>query len=497
MADILLANSYFLQYDKKQLKQMKPYPPLATIYAASVLKQKKYTIDFFDTVFANSEKEIFPLIEKNAGNIFVIYDDGFNYLTKMCLVNMRNACFEMIHFARKNNMKVLVSSSDATDHWKEYLDEGADFILIGEAENTLIEVIDGLKKNSNEADFNHINGLAFKKGDEYLKTMKREVMHDLDALPFPDWNLIDIKKYKHNWIKKNRYFSLNLTTTRGCPFKCNWCAKPIYGNRYNSRSPENVVEEIKFLLHNFQPTHFWFCDDIFGLKPGWIKRFSELVEKENLKFKFKIQCRADLLLDENPSVNSRAGNIEYLAKAGCDEIWIGAESGSQKILDAMDKGTTIEQIYRCTELMKKHKIKPCFFLQFGYLGETKEDIKATQKMLFDLMPHDIGISVSYPLPGTKFYEKVKNDLKEKQNWNDSDELLMMYRSTYSPVYYKQLHRYVHKKFRKKQGMENFKRLLSAKKLSATELKRIFAVPYFGFMQVLFKFKMQSSIMHTS
>lgn len=486
MADILLANTYFLKLDPKQFKQMQPYPPLASLYAASILKQNNFSVDFFDTVFAASEKDIFPLIEKNAGNIFVIYDDGFNYLTKMCLVNMRNACYEMIHFAKKHNMTVLVSSSDATDHWKEYLDTGADFILIGEAENTLVELVK--KACTMDTDFTTVNGLGYKRGGEYVKTAKREVMHDLDALLFPDWHLIDIERYRNNWLKKNGYFSLNLTTTRGCPFKCNWCAKPIYGNRYNSRSPENVVEEIKFLLNNFQPTHFWFSDDIFGLKPGWIKRFSELVQKESLHFKFKIQCRADLLLDEN--------NIEHLAKAGCEEVWIGAESGSQKILDAMDKGTTIEQIYTCTDLMKKHSIKPCFFLQFGYLGETKTDIDLTIKMLFDLMPHDIGISVSYPLPGTKFYETVKDDLKEKQNWNDSDELLMMYRSTYSPAYYKQLHRYVHKRFRRRQGVENLKKLLRVERLSSTEIKRIIGLPYFSLMEMLFKYRMRTSEMNS-
>ena len=305
---------------------------------------------------------------------------------------------------------------------------GADFILIGEAEQTLIEL---LKSIENKSEKNSINGLAFIQNGEYIKTNKREVMHDLDALDFPAWDLVDMELYKKNWINKNGYFSLNLTTTRGCPFKCNWCAKPIYGNRYNSRSPENVVEEIKLLVSKYQSTHFWFCDDIFGLKPGWIKTFSELIQKEKLTIKFKIQCRADLLLDEN--------NIEHLAKAGCDEIWVGAESGSQKILDAMDKGTTIEQIHTATYLMKKHHIKPCFFLQFGYLGETKDDIDATLNMLFELMPYDIGISVSYPLPGTKFFDIVQHDLKEKQNWNDSDELALMFTSTYSGKYYKQLH----------------------------------------------------------
>ena len=484
MADIVLSNTYFQQFDPKQEKRMQPYPPLGTLYAASVLREKKYSIDFFDTVFASAASDIFSLLEKNAGQLFVICDDGFNYLTKMCLVNMRNACFEMIRYAKKMNCIVLVSSSDATDHWKEYLDTGADYILIGEVEQTLIELTDHLQNKS--TDISKINGLGFKSGSEYIRTEKREVIHDLDILPFPAWDLINMELYRNIWIKHNGYFSLNLTTTRGCPFKCNWCAKPIYGNRYNSRSPENVVNEIEFLIKKYSVSHFWFCDDIFGLKPGWIKQFSNLVQQSVLKFKFKIQCRADLLLDEN--------NIESLALAGCDEIWIGAESGSQKILDAMDKGTTIEQIYRSTELMKKHGIKPCFFLQFGYSGETKEDILATTKMLFDLMPFDIGISVSYPLPGTKFYELVKNDFREKQNWNDSDELLLMFRSTYSPAYYKQLHRFIHKKYRRAQGIQSIKKLFSSPgKLSKSELMRMLLLPYFIPVSWWNKFKLDAIV----
>ena len=191
-----------------------------------------------------------------------------------------------------------------------------------------------------------------------------------------------------------------MSTTRGCPFKCNWCAKPIYGNRYNSRSVKHVIAELKYLNQIFDFDHIWFCDDIFGLKPGWVEEFAKAVANEKLTFKFKIQTRVDLLLEEN--------TIELLAAAGCETAWVGAESGSQKILDAMDKGTQVSQIYEATRLLKKHGIKPAFFLQFGYPGETMQDIQLTIQMLNDLLPDDIGISVSYPLPVTKFFEQVKS-----------------------------------------------------------------------------------------
>ncbi|MGH2566145.1 MAG: B12-binding domain-containing radical SAM protein, partial [Ginsengibacter sp.] len=303
----------------------------------------------------------------------------------------------------------------------------------------------------------------FKTGNAMVKTQKRNVLRELDSLPFPAWDLVDMEPYRKMWLKHAGYFSMNMSTTRGCPFKCNWCAKPIYGNRYNSRSPKHVVQELKMLKEKYQFDHIWFCDDIFGLKPGWVNAFADCIEKEGLpagqaglNFKFKMQGRVDLLLQEN--------NIKDLARAGCDNIWMGAESGSQKILDAMDKGTTVKQIFEATRLLKKNKIKPSFFIQFGYPGETSEDIKKTIAMINKLLPYEIGISVSYPLPGTVFYENVKTQLQEKTNWTDSDEMALMFQNTYHPAFYKQLHSYVHKSYRKHLSFENWKQLF-AKPLS--------------------------------
>jgi anaerobic magnesium-protoporphyrin IX monomethyl ester cyclase len=215
------------------------------------------------------------------------------------------------------------------------------------------------------------------------------------------------------------------------------------------------------------------CDDIFGLKPGWVQEFNKVVNEKNLKFRYKIQSRVDLLLQED--------TIAALAQSGAETVWVGAESGSQKILDAMDKGTKVEQIYEATRLLKKNKIRPAFFLQFGYLGEEKEDIEKTIQMVLDLMPEEIGISVSYPLPGTKFYDKVKEQLKEKTNWTDSDELAMMYRSTFHASYYKKLHRYVHKVYRRKYALNSIKKIILNpfnlnKKLIRAALSTLYYIP---------------------
>jgi anaerobic magnesium-protoporphyrin IX monomethyl ester cyclase len=449
MSKVLFTHSYFYRFDPKQWRFKQPYPPLGTIQAAAIIRQSGFEVSLFDTNLKEGPEELESIIEALKPAFVIIYDDGFNYLTKMCLTNMREAAFRMAEMAKKMGCTVIVCTSDATDQYEKYFPHGVDFVVRGEGELTLKELL--LMLNENTADLARLPGLVFKKNGQTVVTPSRPVIRDLDALPFPAWDLVDIGSYKMIWKKYHGYFSLNIATTRGCPFKCNWCAKPIYGNRYNVRSPENVVGEIEMLMERYQPDHFWMCDDIFGLKPGWVQTFKEVIVAKQLKFKYKIQSRVDLLLEEN--------TIDALAQSGAETVWVGAESGSQKILDAMDKGTTVEQIFQASSILRKKNVHIGFFLQFGYLGETLEDIEATIRMLLELMPDDLGISVSYPLPGTKFYDKVKGQLSEKRNWSDSDDLAMMFESTFTREYYRQLHRYVHSIYRRKKGLNNLKQIL--------------------------------------
>ena len=436
---VLLANSYFYRFDKKQWKIAEPYPPLATITVAAYLRDRGYEIDFFDACLAQGPAEVAPLLDKKP-SYFIIYDDGFNYLTKMCLTVMRTAAFDMIREAKSQGCVVIVSSSDSTDHYELYHEKGADYVIHGEGEETLGELLKHLEQDES---IDQIAGLSRFMGGDVIKHVARPVMHALDSLPIAAWDLIDLAAYRKIWKDHHGYFRLNIATTRGCPYKCNWCAKPIYGNRYNTRTPEHVMQEIRLLNQEHDVSHFWMCDDIFGLKPRWVQEFRDLKKSASLNFQYKIQSRVDLMLKED--------NLEALVESGLDIAWLGAESGSQRILDAMDKGTQVEQIYEATRKLKKHRIRVAFFLQFGYLGETFQDIRKTLKMVLDLMPDDIGISVSYPLPGTKFYDKVKNQLDTKANWTDSDDLDLMFANTYQPVFYKTLHRYVHHRYRIKKG----------------------------------------------
>ncbi len=482
MKKLLFTHSYFLHFDPKQEKLGQPFPPLGTLYAAAVIRKKGYEVKVHDVMFEKDAMHIEEVLDKKKPDYFVIYDDGFNYLTKMCLTNMREAAFQMITIASQKGIPVIISSSDSTDHYEKYFSKGVSYVLLGEAEETLSELLDRLEKN---IPVDHsLPGLVYRDADGHIKkNERRRVIKELDSLPMPAWDLLNIIPYQKTWIHANGYFMINMGTTRGCPYKCNWCAKPIYGNRYNSRSPENVVEEIRWLQQNFNVKNIWFSDDIFGLKPSWVHDFAELMIKNRLQIQYKIQSRADLLLQEN--------YVADLARSGCRSVWMGAESGSQKVLDAMDKGITVDEIKQATVLLKKHKIKPSYFIQFGYLGEEMTDIEQTISLINEMLPEDIGISVSYPLPGTKFYEKVKEDLVVKANWTDSDDLDLMFKNTYSPEFYKTLHRYVHKKYRKHQAMDSLKNVFGkTDHQTKPSFRKGLLLPYYSLSAWKFKRKLQ-------
>ncbi len=458
-----------------------PFPPLGTLYAASFLRHNNYSVGLFDTNLKDGPESIENDLKRLNPTYLVIYDDGFNYLTKMCLTNMREAAFKMIQLGKNNGCRVIVNSSDATDHYEKYLDKGADFVIQGEGELTLLELIDTLKNN---IDVSRIKGLIYNKDGHAVVNHKRQVLKELDTLPLPAWDLVDIDSYRQIWKHRGKPFTLNIATTRGCPFKCNWCAKPIYGNRYNSHSPEYIVEHLKLLKATFKVNRFWMCDDIFGLKPNWVQEFNTILKRENVSISYYMQSRVDLLLKDD--------TIEALAESGLEEVWVGAESGSQKILDAMDKGITTEQIAEATKRLRKRGIRVAFFIQFGYLGETKKDIQKTIDMIKSLIPDDLGISVAYPLPGTGFFEKVKDDLKVKANWTDSDDLAMLFQGTFNNNYYKKLHRYAHKEFRKSQGFHYLKELFkNPLSITKSKLRSILLNAYYIPSSLFYRFQLNT------
>lgn len=469
MTQILFGQSYYLRFDPKLFRAMQPYPPLGTMYAASYIRDKGYDVALFDAMLAESESEWAKSLDEHKPKYAIIFEDNFNYLSKMCLLRMREAAFTMIQMAKARGCVVILCGADVTDHYEKYFEHGADYCLLGEGEETLSELLNQLEASQEACGgLESILGLAFKSQvaghkSQVIKNLKRPDIKNLDALPFPAWDLIDVQKYKKIWKEKHGYFSMNMVTTRGCPYHCNWCAKPIWGQRYNSRSPENVVAEMKWLKEKFAPDHIWFADDILGLKPNWVEKFADLLNEHDAVIPFKCLKRADLIDEKTASA---------LAKAGCKTVWLGAESGSQKVLSAMDKGGTVEDIYTAAKLLQQNKIEVGFFLQFGYPNETWDDVQLTLKMVRECMPDDIGISVSYPLPGTKFYERVKLELGEKQNWMDSEDLAMLYQGPYPTEFYRILHGRVHYEFRLRRLLKKF------------SLKTFILIPFyiFGWMR---------------
>ncbi len=471
MTDILFGQSYYLRFDPKLWDAMQPYPPLGSLYAASFMREQGYQVALFDAMLSEGPHEWAALVQRLQPRYAVIFEDNFNYLSKMSLLRMRDAAFAMIDAARAAGCTVIVCGADMTDHAGQYLARGADYVLLGEGEETLAELVACLDANPAPEDaLYQIRSLAYLHDGQMIKTPPRPVIRDLDRLPFPAWGMIDYEKYRRIWQTHHGYFSMNLVTTRGCPFHCNWCAKPIWGQKYNVRSPQNVVDEMRWLKDTFNPEHIWFMDDIMGIQDRWIEEFAGLLDEADLHIPFKSLNRVDLLL--------RGRTIPALARAGAKIVWVGAESGSQKILDAMDKGTTVEQIYEATRQLHAHGVKVAFFLQFGYPGETREDIELTLKMVRDLMPDDIGISVSYPLPGTPFYEHVRHELGERANWLDSADMAMLYQGPFATEFYRQLHTVVHKDYRSRKTWQDLRSLIrSPASLRPGHLRRTAAMIY--------------------
>lgn len=463
MSEVLVGQSYYLRFDPKLWRAMQPYPPLGSLIAAAVLRQAGHSVAFFDAMLADSEAGWSEALDRQKPRFAVLFEDNFNYLSKMCLLRMREAAFTMIRAAKERHATVIVCGSDATDQAEAYIDVGADAVIHGEGEATLVELLARLG-SADPRDLDGIAGLSLaptltgEAEGTVLRTPPRPVMRDLDALPFAAWDLIDLEHYRRIWLREHGRFSLNLVTTRGCPYHCNWCAKPIWGQTYHMRSADHVADELAMLVEDHAVEHVWFADDIMGLKRGWMGAFADALAAREISIPFKCLSRADLLC--------RPHELAAMRRAGCETVWIGAESGSQEILDAMEKGTTVEQIEEAARRAREVGIRIGFFLQFGYPGESRADIDRTRDLVRRCQPDEIGISVSYPLPGTSFFERVHAELGSKRNWIDSGDLDMMYHGPFTTAFYRQLHTVVTKEFRAGLAARQVRADLAARRFGA-------------------------------
>ncbi len=401
---VLLTHANHLYSDRKQVRKMQPYPPLQTLIAAAALRRAGVEAAFFDATF---DRDIESALSRVGPDVVAVCEDNFNFLTKMCLLQNRELAFEMARAAAERGIPALINSSDATDHPEAYLQAGFSRVIRGELEATLIETIRHWPE----------------------PVSPQPAIADLDELPSPAWDLLDIGPYRRAWKDAHGYFSMNLAGSRGCPYRCNWCAKPLYGDNYRHYSADRLAAEMECVKDLFQPDQLWFADDIFGLSAAWTREFASRVEQRQARIPFRMQSRCDLMTRDT---------VEALAKAGCVEVWMGAESGSQRILYAMEKGIRVEQIRQARENLRRHCIRACMFLQFGYLGEDWEDIESTIRLVRDTRPDDIGVSVSYPMPNTRFHQIVNGRLGSQENWSDSGDLARMFQGQLPAEFYRAL-----------------------------------------------------------
>ncbi|HTC51075.1 MAG TPA: radical SAM protein [Steroidobacteraceae bacterium] len=436
MLSVLVSHSYFLRFDPKQFQRAKPYPPLATLQVAGMLRRHGHQVALFDAMLADGLEDYFRCLREHSPQLLIIYEDNFNFLSKMCLGAMRRAACDMIRAARERGARIIVAGSDASDAPDPYLGAGADAVLAGEGLEALRQLVQRLDADPTLDRERLVSGIPGIAGGGSIKAKAQPVARRMDSSQTerPAWDLIDIESYRRTWQAAHGYFSMNMASSRGCSFRCAWCAKPIWGNRYLQREPGAVAEELLHLKRHFAPDHIWFADDIFGFRADWVQAFARAARAGGGAVPFTIQTRADLI---TPAMAAA------LSEAGCQEAWLGAESGSQRVLDAMNKGVQVAEIHTARARLKAAGIRVGFFIQLGYLGEQLEDILATRELIDTACPDDIGISVSYPLPGTVFYEQVKAQLGAKTHWQDSNDLAMMFQGTYGSEFYRAVRDLLH------------------------------------------------------
>ncbi len=434
MAEVLLTHSNHLAYDRKQVRKMEPYPPLGTLYAAGLLRAHGISVAVFDPMLQEPESGLKEALRTHKPTIVAIYEDDFNFLTKMCLTRMRELAWKMIEITRSHGAQVVVHGSDATDHAAEFLRRGAECVLEGEAEYSLLSAVQALLSGSSLSNIPGVLHFARRSNCQALEKTPLNRARRASTLPLPARDLIDLSLYRKVWRDAHAFASLNLIASRGCPFRCNWCAKPIFGDSYQLRPALDVAVEMRLLKEKYGAEHLWFADDIFGLNRRWLQEFALAVEALHAAVPFKVQARADLMTRQA---------AQALHRAGCAEVWMGVESGSQKVLNAMDKGLHVEEVVTAREHLKREGIRTGYFLQLGYPGEQWKDIQKTIALVRDTRPDDVGVSFSYPLPNTRFYAQVKQQLGAKQNWSDSEDLCVMFKGTYTDSFYRAIRDALH------------------------------------------------------
>jgi radical SAM superfamily enzyme YgiQ (UPF0313 family) len=395
--DILLTHGYFLQEDPHELKVMKPYPPLGILYLSSYLKSRGFGVDIFDTTFSTKD-EAHAHIERTRPPVVGIYT---NLMTKLNIL-------PMIEWCKSVGAHVVLGGPEPPHYADHFLDAGADVVAIGEGETTLEELLPDLRAHGPHR-LHSVPGIVFR--DEEGKTVRnpeRVKRRSLDELPFPDRESIPMERYLDTWEKYHGERSLSLITSRGCPYTCKWCSHSVYGNTHRRRSPENVVAEVEQVIERYRPDRLWYADDVFTIHKSWTLKYSSLMKERGISLPFECISRADRLDVEV---------IEAIAGMGCARLWIGSESGSQRVLDAMARRTRVEDVQHKTHMLKAAGIETGMFIMLGYEGEDISDLKATTDHLKKSDPDLFLTTVAYPIKGTPYYQEVESRVIAGLPWH--------------------------------------------------------------------------------
>jgi anaerobic magnesium-protoporphyrin IX monomethyl ester cyclase len=413
MADLLLTHGYFLYEDPKELQIMKPYVPLGLLYLCSHLRQRGFNVDVFDTTFS-ARADLFRHLQTETPTVLGIYA---NLMT-------RGNVLEVVRVAHEAGWTCVVGGPEPGAYADEYLHAGADVVVFGEGELTLEELLPALKQGGSIA---HVAGIAYRDVDGSVRrTAERLQIKDLDAQPWPARDQVDIPRYVKTWRDAHGQGSVSFITARGCPYKCRWCSHQVFGMTHRRRNATKVVDEVDWLLNQYSPDMMWVADDVFTIHHGWMREYAAEMRRRGLKIPFECISRADRFNEEM---------ADLLAELGCFRLWIGSESGSQRILDSMERGVTVEQVQRSVELCRSRGIQSGMFLMWGYEGEELPDIEATIEHVKRSDPDIFFTTVAYPIKGTKYYERVANQVVKIKQWNSSSDRDLLVAGRHSRSYY--------------------------------------------------------------
>lgn len=414
---LLLTHGYFLHEDAKEQAIMKPYPPLGILYISAWLEQHGVENSVFDTTFSSFEK-LQETILRDKPVIVALYT---NLMTKLNVIRTMQWIRAQPELART---LIVLGGPDVTHNTREYLNAGAHLIVIGEGEQTMLEIA---QTGFSPEKWQEIPGLAYLLPDgTVFKTVARTKLRSLEELPLPNRQKIDLQLYLDAWKKAHGHSAVSISTQRGCPYTCKWCSTAVYGQSYRRRSPGAVVDEIVWLQQRYQFDLIWFVDDVFTVSHKWLEQFRDELKNRNVQVHYECITRADRMTDEVVSV---------LKDAGCFRVWIGAESGSQAVIDAMDRRVDVQQVRAMLKSAKRAGIQTGTFIMLGYPGETEADIRETIHHLQDADPDLFTITVAYPIKGTSLYEEVENNIQTDLDWENRTDRDLDFGRTYRRRYY--------------------------------------------------------------